>query len=53
MRRADGPRRRSLLIGLATVGLAPLAGCMTKPLRTVNADHLHAHYPDAHHRHSH
>lgn len=32
------PRRRTLLVGLAVVGLAPLAGCMTKPLRAVNAD---------------
>ncbi len=32
------PQRRTLLLGLAVVGLAPLAGCMTKPLRAVNAD---------------
>jgi hypothetical protein len=38
MSEADLPRRRTLLVGLAVVGLAPLAGCMTKPLRAVNAD---------------
>jgi hypothetical protein len=32
------PQRRTLLLGLAVVGLSPLAGCMTKPLRAVNAD---------------
>jgi hypothetical protein len=38
MSKSDLPRRRTLLVGLAVVGLAPLAGCMTKPLRAVNAD---------------
>ena len=32
------PQRRTLLIGLAAVGLVPLAGCMTKPMRPANAD---------------
>lgn len=32
------PQRRTLLIGLAAVGLVPLAGCMTKPVRPANAD---------------
>ena len=32
------PQRRNLLIGLAAVGLVPLAGCMTKPVRPANAD---------------
>ena len=38
MSKAQLPQRRTLLIGLAAVGLVPLAGCMTKPLRPVNAD---------------
>ena len=37
------PQRRTLLIGLATVALVPLAGCMTKPLRPVNADGSYCH----------
>lgn len=32
------PQRRTLLIGLAAVGLLPLAGCMTKPMRPANED---------------
>ena len=32
------PQRRTLLIGLLAAGLVPLAGCMSKPLRPVNAD---------------
>lgn len=38
MNKSDLPRRRTLMVGLAVVGLAPLAGCVTKPLRSVNAD---------------
>jgi len=38
MSKAQLPQRRTLLIGLAAVGLVPLSGCMTKPLRPVNAD---------------
>jgi hypothetical protein len=38
MSKAQPPQRRTLLIGLAAVGLVPLSGCMTKPLRPVNAD---------------
>ncbi|MBN8486938.1 hypothetical protein KAK06_02125 [Ideonella sp. 4Y11] len=30
--------RRSLLTGLLAVGLVPLAGCMSKPVRPANAD---------------
>ena len=37
------PRRRTLLIGLAAVGLVPLAGCMTKPLQPVRADGSYCH----------
>lgn len=37
MNESDFPLRRTLMVGLAVVGLAPLAGCMTKPLRAVNA----------------
>lgn len=37
------PQRRRLLIGLAAVGLVPLAGCMTKPMRPVNADGTYCH----------
>jgi hypothetical protein len=36
-------QRRSLLVGLAAVGLLPLAGCMTKPIRPVNADGTYCH----------
>lgn len=43
MSRAQLPQRRTLLLGLAVVGLAPLAGCMTKPLRSVNADGTYCH----------
>lgn len=43
MSRARLPQRRTLLLGLAVVGLAPLAGCMTKPLRPVNADGTYCH----------
>lgn len=32
------PTRRTLLIGLATAGLVPLSGCMSKPPRPINAD---------------
>ena len=38
MSKAQLPQRRTLLIGLAAVGLVPLAGCMTNPLRPANAD---------------
>ena len=38
MSESERPRRRTLFVGLAVVGLAPLAGCMTKPWRAVNAD---------------
>jgi len=38
MSRAKPPQRRILLIGLAAAGLVPLAGCMTRPVRSVNAD---------------
>jgi hypothetical protein len=38
MIRSQLPQRRTLLLGLAMVGLAPLSGCMTKPIRPVNAD---------------
>jgi hypothetical protein len=38
MIRSQLPQRRTLLLGLAMVGLAPLSGCMTKPIRQVNAD---------------
>ncbi|MDZ7813667.1 MAG: hypothetical protein U5L74_11335 [Ideonella sp.] len=38
MSESQRPGRRTLMVGLAVVGLAPLAGCMTKPLRAVNAD---------------
>lgn len=37
------PQRRTLLVGLAAVGLLPLAGCMTKPIRPVNADGTYCH----------
>ena len=43
MSESDRPHRRTLLLGLAVVGLAPLAGCMTKPLRSVNADGTYCH----------
>ena len=43
MRQHRVPQRRTLLIGLATVALVPLAGCMTKPLRPVNADGSYCH----------
>ncbi len=43
MSESDRPHRRRLLLGLAVVGLAPLAGCMTKPLRSVNADGTYCH----------
>lgn len=43
MSQSDLPRRITLLVGLAVVGLAPLAGCMTKPLRPVNADGTYCH----------
>jgi len=43
MSKAQLPQRRTLLIGLAAVGLVPLAGCMTKPLRPVNADGTYCH----------
>ena len=36
-------QRRTLLVSLAVIGLAPLAGCMTKPLRSVNADGTYCH----------
>lgn len=35
--------RRTLLIGLATTGLVPLSGCMTRPPRPVNADGTYCH----------
>src|SRR5574343_2066794 len=38
MSKAQLPQRRTLLIALAAAGLVPLSGCMTKPLRPVNAD---------------
>lgn len=38
MQHTGNPRRRTLLVGLAAIGLVPLSGCMTKPLRPVNAD---------------
>lgn len=34
---------RTLLIGLAAVGLIPLAACMSKPLQPVNADGTYCH----------
>lgn len=37
------PTRRTLLIGLATAGLVPLSGCMTKPPRPLNADGTYCH----------
>lgn len=37
------PQRRTLLMGLATVALVPLAGCTTKPLQPVNADGSYCH----------
>jgi hypothetical protein len=43
MSKPDLPRRRTLLVVLAVVGLAPLAGCMTKPLRSVNTDGTYCH----------
>lgn len=43
MNESDMSGRRTLLVGLAVVGLAPLAGCMTKPLRAVNADGTYCH----------
>ena len=43
MSQAQLPQRRTLLIGLAAVGLLPLSGCMTKPLRPVNADGTYCH----------
>ena len=43
MSKAQLPQRRTLLIGLAAVGLVPLSGCMTKPLRPVNADGTYCH----------
>lgn len=36
-------QRRGLLLGLTAVGLFPLTGCMTKPLRPVNADGTYCH----------
>ena len=35
--------RRSLLLGLAAVGLVPLSGCTSKPLRPVEADGRYCH----------
>ena len=35
--------RRSLLTGLLAVGLVPLAGCMSKPVRPANADGTYCH----------
>lgn len=43
MNKARLPQRRTLLVGLAVVGLAPLAGCMTKPVGPVNADGTYCH----------
>lgn len=37
------PTRRTLLIGLATAGLVPLSGCMTKPPLPINADGTYCH----------
>ena len=35
--------RRSLIVGLAAVGLVPLSGCMSKPLRPAEADGRYCH----------
>ena len=43
MSNAHLPQRRTVLIGLAAVGLVPLAGCMTKPMHPVNADGTYCH----------
>lgn len=43
MSKAQLPQRRTLLIGLAAVGLVTLAGCMTKPMSPVNADGTYCH----------
>ncbi len=37
------PQRRTLLVGLAAVSFLSLAGCMTKPVRPVNADGTYCH----------
>jgi hypothetical protein len=36
-------QRRTLLLAMGTATLAPLAGCMSKPLRPVNADGTYCH----------
>jgi hypothetical protein len=36
-------RRRTLLLGLGAAVLAPLAGCMSKPLQPLNADGTYCH----------
>lgn len=35
--------RRTVLVGLATAGLVPLSGCMTKPPRPLNVDGTYCH----------
>ena len=37
------PSRRRLMLGLAAVGIVPLSGCMSKPLRPVEPDGRYCH----------
>jgi hypothetical protein len=49
---AQLPQRRTLLLGLAVVGLAPLAGCMATPMHPANPDGTYCHRVGKSYRHT-